>query len=89
MNSITGIVLDVHDHVTQLGVEFEQEGGLRRCLVADKSNSLTIASINGALAHGDRVEIRYEPIPPRLGAPMGRVTSLRVVDYETELGHAA
>lgn len=89
MYSITGIVLDVHDHVTQIGIDFEQDGGIGRCLVADKANSLTIASINGALAHGDRVEIRYEPIPPRLGAPLGRVSSLRVVDYETEIGHAA
>lgn len=89
MNSISGIVMDVHDHGPQIGIDLAADDGTRRCLVADRADTLVIASINGALAHGDKVEIGFEPIPPRLGAPMGRVRRLRVIDYTAEIGHAA
>lgn len=89
MNSISGIVMDVYDHGLKIGVDFRPDDGTSRCLVVNKQNTLIVASINGALAHGDRIEIGFTPIPPRLGSPMGEIVSLSVLDHQLEIGHAA
>lgn len=90
MNTVNGIITDViRSGGPRHGICFRATDGSDRHLVADASDSVLEACLLGALAHGDEVELRFEPIAPRLGAPLGVVRHLRVIGYVAEAGHAA
>lgn len=90
MNKVIGVITDItHSGGRRHSVSLKATDGRDRILVTDREDAVLEACLLGALAHGDEVELGFEPVPPRLGAPLGIVRSLRVVGYVTEIGHAA
>lgn len=92
MNIVNGTVTDVRDMDAgrRSAITIHTTYGRDMYLVADNSKGTVIdATMKGAMAHEDMVEIRFEPTTPRLGAPVGVIVGARIMGYETEIGHAA
>ena len=92
MNTVIAIVVDVTamDAGRRAAVMLRTNEGRSIYLYVDNTgNSLLEATMKGAMAHEDQVEIGFEPSPPRLGAPLGVIRTARIIGYETEIGHAA
>jgi hypothetical protein len=79
MITVTGIVEDIHpmDNGAAAGVAVRRPDGRHSFVrVTLGGDNMLIERVGAAWLHGDRVDIKCEPLEPRLGAPIGRVVAV-------------
>ncbi len=83
MQKMIGTVLDLFVSGSRMSARIKHSGGEILLTVKDPT-SLLAATIRGAAAYDDEIEITYKPAPAWMNDIGGEIVHARVVGYQVE-----
>lgn len=83
MTTIVGTVTDMFSTRNGINVQIMHQDGKTVFMLRDAS-SVMAATIRGAAARDDEIEIGYRPFPAMIGDIAGEIFQVRITGYQVE-----